>query len=105
MSRRSLMDIIVQLTDARSYEQRPEQAREARAAIKKICDDERTDIKTILGILRDDTSTAERLAQPRAPRGGLGRLTELLDTAEAGGVRVEPLRRSFWRSRLPRRRR
>jgi signal transduction histidine kinase len=66
-------------------EQRPGQAREALAAIKKVCDEGLTDVKTILGILRSDTSTGE----PRAPRGGLDRLTDLLDTAEAGGLRVE----------------
>jgi signal transduction histidine kinase len=66
-------------------EQRPGQAREALTAIKKVCDEGLTDVKTILGILRSDTSTGE----PRAPRGGLDRLTELLDTAEAGGLRVE----------------
>ncbi|HET6257961.1 MAG TPA: sensor histidine kinase [Pseudonocardia sp.] len=70
-------------------EQRPGQAREALAAIKKICDDGLTDVKTILGILRADTSTEEEPEQPRAPRGGLDRLTELLDTAEAAGLRVE----------------
>ena len=36
-------------------EQRPGQAREALAAIKKICDDGLADVKTILGILRADT--------------------------------------------------
>ncbi|QYN34136.1 sensor histidine kinase [Pseudonocardia sp. DSM 110487] len=66
-------------------DQRPGQAREALAAIKKVCDDGLTDVKTILGILRSDTSTGE----PRAPRGGLDRLTELLDTAEASGLRVD----------------
>ncbi len=70
-------------------EQRPGQAREALTAIKKICDDGLTDVKTILGILRADTSTEEEPEQPRAPRGGLDRLTELLDTAEAAGLRVE----------------
>ncbi len=67
-------------------EQRPEQAREALAAIKTICDDGLTDVKTILGILRADTAAEE---QPRAPRDGLDRLTELVDTAEAAGLRVE----------------
>jgi signal transduction histidine kinase len=70
-------------------EQRPGQAREALATIKKICDDGLTDVKTILGILRADASTGEALEQPRAPRGGLDRLTELLDSAEAAGLRVE----------------
>ena len=68
-------------------EQRPGQAREALAAIKKICDDGLTDVKTILGILRADAATADE--EPRAPRGGLDRITDLLDTAEAGGLRVE----------------
>jgi signal transduction histidine kinase len=66
-------------------EQRPGQAREALAAIKKICDDGLTDVKTILAILRSDTSTEE----PRAPRGGLARLTDLVDMAEAAGLQVE----------------
>ncbi|WP_142104521.1 sensor histidine kinase [Pseudonocardia cypriaca] len=66
-------------------EQRPGQAREALAAIKKVCDDGLTDVKTILGILRSDPSDEE----PRAPRGGLDRLPELVDTAEAAGLRVE----------------
>jgi signal transduction histidine kinase len=68
-------------------EQRPGQAREALAAIKKICDDGLTDVKAILGILRADASSVEE--EPRAPRGGLDRLTELLDTAETAGLRVE----------------
>ncbi|GAA1254994.1 histidine kinase [Pseudonocardia aurantiaca] len=70
-------------------EQRPGHAREALAAIKKISDDGLTDVKTILGILRADTSTTEGPEQPRAPRGGLDRLTELIDTAQAAGLRVE----------------
>jgi signal transduction histidine kinase len=68
-------------------EQRPGQAREALAAIKKICDEGLTDVKTILGILRADAPAAEE--EPRAPRGGLDQITDLLDTAEAGGLRVE----------------
>ena len=68
-------------------EQRPGQAREALTAIKEICDDGLADVKTILGILRADGPSAE--GEPRAPRGGLDRLTDLLDTAEAGGLRVE----------------
>jgi signal transduction histidine kinase len=70
-------------------EQRPGQAREALATIKKICDDGLTDVTTILGILRTDTSTVEATGPPRAPRGGLDRLPELVDTAEAAGLRVE----------------
>jgi signal transduction histidine kinase len=68
-------------------EQRPGQAREALAAIKKICDDGLTDVKTILGILRTDTPAVEE--EPRAPRGGLDRLADLLRTAEAANLQVE----------------
>jgi signal transduction histidine kinase len=67
-------------------DRRPEQAREALAVIKKICDDGLTDVKTILGILRADTPADE---QPLAPRGGLDRVTELVDAARAAGLRVE----------------
>jgi signal transduction histidine kinase len=70
-------------------EQRPDQAREALTAIKKISDDGLTDVKTILGILRADTSMEEQPEQPRAPRDGLDQLTELVGTAEAAGLRVE----------------
>jgi signal transduction histidine kinase len=66
-------------------DQRPGQAREALAAIKKVCDEGLTDVKTILGILRSDASAEE----PRAPQGGLDRLAELVGTAEAAGLRVE----------------
>jgi signal transduction histidine kinase len=68
-------------------ERRPGQAREALAAIKKICDDGLTDVKTILGILRADTPAVEE--EPRAPRGGLDRLPELIHAAEAANLRVE----------------
>jgi signal transduction histidine kinase len=68
-------------------EQRPRQAREALAAIKKISDEGLVDVKTILGILRADAPAGQE--EPRTPRGGLDRLPELLDTAEAGGLRVE----------------
>ncbi|TQM02834.1 sensor histidine kinase [Pseudonocardia kunmingensis] len=70
-------------------DKRPGQAGEALAAIKKICDEGLTDVKIILGVLRADTSAGEPPGQPRAPLGGLGRLTELFDSAEAAGLRVE----------------
>ncbi|MGE3286174.1 MAG: sensor histidine kinase [Pseudonocardia sp.] len=65
-------------------DRRPGQAREALAAIKKICDDGLADVRTILGILRADGPD-----QPRAPRGGLDRLPELVGTAEAAGLHVD----------------
>jgi signal transduction histidine kinase len=68
-------------------ERHPEQAREALTAIKRISDDGLTDVKTILGILRADAPT--RQEEPRAPQGGLDRLPDLIDTAEAAGLRVE----------------
>ena len=52
------MDVIVQFIGRWFVRTTPGQAREALAAIKKICDDGLTDVKTILGIPRDDTSTA-----------------------------------------------
>jgi signal transduction histidine kinase len=67
-------------------DQRPGQAREALAAIKGICDDGLADVRTILDVLRADAPAGE--PEPRAPRGGLDRLTDLLDAAEAGGLRV-----------------
>jgi signal transduction histidine kinase len=67
-------------------EQRPGQAREALTAIKRISDDGLTDVKSILGILRAGGPAGE---EPRAPRRGLDRLADLIDTAEAGGLRVE----------------
>ncbi|WP_345382245.1 sensor histidine kinase [Pseudonocardia yuanmonensis] len=70
-------------------DRRPGQAREALAAIKTICDDGLTDVRTILGILRDDGPAEEPPAEPRAPRGGLDRLTDLVDPAEAAGLQVE----------------
>jgi signal transduction histidine kinase len=70
-------------------DQRPGQAREALATIKKVCDEGLGDVKTILGILRSDTPAEERCEHPRAPRGRLDRLAELLDPAEAAGLRVE----------------
>jgi signal transduction histidine kinase len=66
-------------------DQRPGQAREALAAIKGICDEGLADVRTILGVLRADAAEEES----RAPRNGLGRLTDLLDAAEAGGLRVQ----------------
>jgi signal transduction histidine kinase len=68
-------------------EQRPGQAREALAAIKKISDDGLADVKTILGILRAVDPTGQE--EPRSSRGGLDRLPDLIGTAEAGGLRVE----------------
>ncbi|MEJ3654201.1 sensor histidine kinase [Actinomycetes bacterium KLBMP 9759] len=66
-------------------DQRPGQAREALSAIKKVCDEGLADVKAVLGILRADDTPPE----PRAPVGGIGRIAELVETAEASGLRVE----------------
>ena len=61
-------------------EQRPGQAHDALAAIKRICDEGLTDVKTALGILRADTT----------PDGtGLDRLGDLIGTAQDAGLHVE----------------
>ena len=64
-------------------EQRPAQALEALTAIKKISDEGLAEVKTILGVLRTDA------VEPRAPRGGIDQLGELLDSARAAGVEAE----------------
>jgi signal transduction histidine kinase len=69
-------------------DRRPGQAREALATIKAICDDGLVDVKTILGVLRSDTSPDER-DRPLAPGGRLDRLDDLLDPVKAAGLRVE----------------
>src|SRR4029453_6865296 len=57
-------------------EQRPGQSREALTAIKAICDDGLTDVKTILGLLRDVPAPAARAVA--APRPGPRRRAEQL---------------------------
>jgi signal transduction histidine kinase len=63
-------------------EQRPGQAGEALAAIKRICDTGLSDVKAVLGALRTPGGDVE---QPS----GLDRLPSLLETAEGAGLRVE----------------
>ena len=74
-------------------DRRPGQAREALAAIRTVSDDGLTDVKTILGILRSDAAapdgSAMDAAVPAGPRGGLDRLPELAEGAQAAGLRVE----------------
>lgn len=61
----------------------PDQAGQALTAIKTIADDGLADVTSILDILRTDEKGT------RTPRGGLDRLPDLIDTAEAGGLHVE----------------
>jgi signal transduction histidine kinase len=66
-------------------DRRPEQAREALAAIKKICDEGLTDVRTVLDVLRAD----REVGSASAPRGGFDRLTALLDRTRAAGLRLD----------------
>ncbi len=63
-------------------EQRPGQAGEALAAIKRICDTGLTDVKAVLGALRTPSGDVEQSS-------GLDRLPCLLETVEGAGLRVE----------------
>jgi signal transduction histidine kinase len=63
-------------------EQRPGQAGEALAAIKRICDTGLTDVKAVLGALRTPSGDVEQSS-------GLDRLPTLLETVEGAGLRVE----------------
>ena len=82
-------------------DQRPAHAREALTAIKKICDDGLTDVKTILGILRADAPTwrseprgapgrtrpahrADRHSRGRGPTGRAGRRRRATAAARTG---------------------
>jgi len=76
-------------------EQRPGQARVALAAIKALCDDGLTDVKTALGVLRTGVDHGAA-SEPR----GLDRLDGLLDTARDAGIEVE-LRVTGERDPLP----
>ncbi|WP_433031778.1 sensor histidine kinase [Actinomycetospora sp. CA-053990] len=63
-------------------EQRPGQAAEALAAIKRICDTGLADVKAVLGALRTPSGDVEQSS-------GLDRLPTLLETVEGAGLRVE----------------
>jgi signal transduction histidine kinase len=67
-------------------DERPEQVRTALTAIKEASKDALSEMRSVLGILRQEDETA-----PRSPTAGLARLEELLVRARAGGltVRVE----------------
>jgi signal transduction histidine kinase len=67
-------------------DERPEQARTALAAIKEASKEALTEMRSVLGVLRQVDEAA-----PRSPTAGLARLDDLLVGARAGGltVRVE----------------
>jgi signal transduction histidine kinase len=61
----------------------PEQARTALAAIKEASKEALTEMRSVIGVLRQ---TGE--AAPRAPTAGLDRLDELVNRARSAGLRV-----------------
>ncbi|MBA9007804.1 sensor histidine kinase [Thermomonospora cellulosilytica] len=64
-------------------DERPEQARTALAAIKEASKEALTEMRQVIGVLRQQGETA-----PRSPAAGLDRLPELLDRARAAGLTV-----------------
>ncbi|MCO5971735.1 sensor histidine kinase [Actinoallomurus soli] len=64
-------------------DERPEQARTALAAIKEASKDALTEVRSVLGVLRQVDEDA-----PRAPTAGLGRLDDLVSRARAAGITV-----------------
>ena len=64
-------------------DERPEQAHEALATVKQASKEALVELRSILGVLRQDDETA-----PRAPTPSLRRLDELVERAEAAGLDV-----------------
>ncbi|HEX2315028.1 MAG TPA: histidine kinase dimerization/phosphoacceptor domain-containing protein, partial [Thermomonospora sp.] len=64
-------------------DERPEQARTALAAIKEASKEALTEMRSVIGVLRNQGESA-----PRSPTAGLARLDELLDRARGAGLRV-----------------
>ncbi|MEV5747045.1 histidine kinase [Actinoallomurus sp. NPDC052308] len=64
-------------------DERPEQARTALAAIKEASKEALTEVRSVLGVLRQVDEDA-----PRAPTAGLGRLDDLVSRARAAGITV-----------------
>jgi signal transduction histidine kinase len=64
-------------------EERPEQARTALSAIREASKEALTEMRSVLGVLRQVDEEA-----PRAPSAGLSRLDSLIEGAEAAGLQV-----------------
>jgi signal transduction histidine kinase len=64
-------------------DERPEQARTALAAIKEASKEALSEVRSVLGVLRQVDEDA-----PRAPTAGLARLEELVSRARAAGITV-----------------
>jgi signal transduction histidine kinase len=62
---------------------RPEQARDALSAIKQASKEALTEVRSVLGVLREAGEEA-----PRSPAVGLGRLDDLVASTSAAGVNV-----------------
>jgi signal transduction histidine kinase len=64
-------------------DRQPERAREALTAINQVSKQALTELRSVLGVLRDSGESA-----PRAPAPGLGRLTELAGRMHGAGLDV-----------------
>ncbi len=64
-------------------DERPEQARTALAAIKEASKEALTEMRSVIGVLRQGDEIA-----PRAPTAGLDRLDDLVSQARTAGLRV-----------------
>jgi signal transduction histidine kinase len=64
-------------------DQRPEQARTALSAIKEASKEALTEVRSVLGVLRQVDESA-----PRSPAAGLARLDDLVARAHAAGITV-----------------
>jgi signal transduction histidine kinase len=64
-------------------DERPEQARTALAAIKEASREAITEMRSVIGVLRQSDESA-----PRAPTAGLDRLDDLVSRARSAGLRV-----------------
>ncbi len=67
-------------------DKQPEQAETALTAIKAASKEALTELRTLVGILREDGETA-----PRAPTGRLASLDDLVERSSYAGLRVEKL--------------
>jgi signal transduction histidine kinase len=65
-------------------DERPEQARTALSAIKDASKEALSEVRSVLGVLRQVDESA-----PRAPTAGLVRLEELISRARLAGIRVQ----------------
>jgi signal transduction histidine kinase len=65
-------------------DEQPDRARQALSTIKDVSKEALTELRSVLGALRQDGEEA-----PRSPTAGLARLDDLVERARAGGLAVE----------------